>query len=337
LYDVSILRLKIRLALSRQLNSELSAPMTERTTVSPRRPGAIAASYVVITALVAMVLGSLIGRALLGVVLGVALAVFGIIWAYTSANSLLLRVSRAKTATEQQQPRLHNLVHGVCMTAGVQPPEIYVIDDLAPNALVVAVSPQKSALAVTTGMLMDCDRVELEGVVAHLVSRLRSGQAIAGTLTAVLIGAPLLLSQLGLRAKWWNGGRNGHPQDPQTERSLGASILAGCGAVAAALLSPLLSPLLRLFVPTELIRQADLAACQLTRYPPAIISVLDRGAGVVSPGPSSVTHSGLGVTNHLWMLPAIGGLDGEVPISRYHRYFRAHPPTSDRISSLKEL
>jgi heat shock protein HtpX len=319
------------------LNSDLFAPMTERTIVSPRRPGAIAASFVVITAFVGLVLGSLIGWAVWGVAVGVAVALIGIFWAYASAISVVMGISRAQVVTEQQHPRLHNLVEGVCMTAGVRPPMIFVIADTAPNALVVAVSPNKSALAVTTGMLVDCDRVELEAVVAHLVARLRSGQAIAGTLTAVLIGAPLLLSQLGLRAKWWGGGRVGRDQDPEPRRTLGASVAAGCGTVAASVLSPLLSPLLRLFVPADLILHADYAACQITRYPPAMISVLAKNSEPSVKSTTSVTHCGLGVTNHLWLLPAISGLDGEGPLARQHRYFLAHPPTSDRIASLKEL
>lgn len=311
--------------------------MTERITVSPRRPGAIAASFVVITAFAGFVVGSLVGQAIGGVIAGVVLALVGIFWAYSSAIAVVMRLSRAEVVTEQQHPRLFNLVEGVCMSAGVEPPAIFVISDTAPNALVVAVSPNKSALAVTTGMLMDCDRVELEAVVAHLVSRLRSGQAIAGTLSAVLIGAPLLLSQLGLRAKWWNGGRHGHQQDYQPQRSFGTAIASGGGAIAASVLSPVLAPILRLFVPAELILQADHAACQITRYPPALISVLARNSVASAETTISAVHSGLGVSNHLWLLPAISGVDAGGPLARYHRHFSAHPPTLDRITSLKEL
>jgi heat shock protein HtpX len=313
--------------------------MAERTSVPPRRPGAIAAVFVAITSLVGLILGALLGSGLIGLLLGVGLAVAGIIWAYASGIAVLMRVMRSDRVTERQQPRLYNLVDGLCLTAGVTAPEIFVIDDSAPNAVVVAVSPNKSAIAVTTGMLMTCDRVELESVVAHLVARLRSGHAIAGTLTTLLIGAPLLLAQLGLRRKWWNGGRDprDHDLSQVSPRSTSVALASGAGAGMLAVFTPLLTPVIRLFVPNDLVRQADYAACQLTRYPPALIAVLSQGVSKAGYENSSVSHAALGVTNHLWFLGAISGLDGRGPFVRFHRNLLAHPPTEDRISFLKEL
>lgn len=313
--------------------------MIERPAVPPRRPGAIAAGFVGITAFAGLVVGAVFDLALVGIVLGVVLALVGVMWAYTSGIAVLLRVLRAEAVTERQQPRLYNLVEGLCMTAGVSPPDIFVIDDVACNAVVVAVSPNKAAVALTTGLLMDCDRVELESVIAHLVARLRSGHAIAGSLTAVLIGAPLLLAQLGMRKKWWNGGRPTRSQDlaQPPVRSVSVALTSGVGALVLSVMTPLLSPLMRVFVPKDLVRQADLAACQLTRYPPALIAVLSRTAVQSNVDNSPISHSALGVTNHLWFLGAISGLDGFGPFARFHRNLLAHPPTEDRISFLKEL
>jgi heat shock protein HtpX len=311
--------------------------MAQRSSVSPRRPGAIAATFVLITGLVGLGVGALLGVALGGLIAGMVVSLLGILWAYASGISLLMRVLRAQPATERQQPRLYNLVDGLCLSAGVAPPDLYVISDDAPNAVVVAVSPNKAAIAVTTGMLVECDRVELEAVVAHLVARLRSGDAIAGSLTAVLIGAPLLFGQLGVRLRWWNGARLGFDQDPTPQRSLLTTLGSVGGALTLSIFTPILSPLVRLFVPSDLIAQADRAASQLTRYPPALIAVLtrcDRQPG--EPG-SSISHAALGITNHLWFLGAVTGLEGNGPLARFHRNLLAHPPTSDRISFLKEL
>jgi heat shock protein HtpX len=321
--------------------------MAQRNSVSPRRPGAIASAFVIFTGLVGLGIGALAGVALGGLIAGIVVALLGILWAYASGISLLMRVLRAQPASEREQPRLYNLVDGLCLTAGVVPPALHVVSDDAPNAVVVAISPNKSAIAVTTGMLMECDRVELEAVVAHLIARLRSGDAIAGSLTALLIGAPLLFGQLGLRLRWWNGARQGFEQDRATQRSLLSTLGSVCGALILSIFTPILSPLVRLFVPSDLIAQADRAACQLTRYPPALVSVLarcdprsDRLGSLVSHSAqthSAQTHSALGITNHLWFLGAITGLDGRGPLARFHRNLLAHPPTPDRISFLKEL
>lgn len=311
--------------------------MAQRSSVSPRRPGAIAAAFVIITGLLGLGIGALLGVALGGLIVGVVVSLIGILWAYASGISLLMKILRAELASERQQPRLFNLVEGLCMSAGVAPPAIHVIPDDAPNAVVVAVSPNKAAIAVTTGMLVDCDRVELEAVVAHLVARLRSGDAIAGSLTVVLVGAPLLFGQLGLRLRWWNGARSGFEQDRSSPRSFLSTLGSGLGALILAVFTPILSPLVRLFVPSDLIAQADHAACQLTRYPPALISVLTRCNLESSESGSSISHAALGITNHLWFLGAVTGLDGHGPLARFHRNLLAHPPTQDRISFLKEL
>lgn len=313
--------------------------MAERTSVPPRRPGAIAAGFVGTTALVGLIVGAAFDLALAGLVLGVVLALVGIVWAYTSGIAVLMRVMRAEAVSERQQPRLYNLVEGLCMSAGVAPPDIFVIDDAAANAVVVAVSPNKAAIALTSGLLVDCDRVELESVIAHLVARLRSGHAIAGSLTAVLIGAPLLLAQLGVRKKWWDGARGGRSQDTSLPpaRSLSVILASGVGALVLSVMTPVLSPLIKVFVPKDLVRQADLAACQLTRYPPALITVLSRVTHETGEENSSVSHAALGVTNHLWFVGAISGLDGYGPLGRFHRNLLAHPPTEDRIAFLKEL
>ena len=49
-------------------------------------------------------------------------------------SSVALAVSRARPASAEQYPRLHNVVEGLCIAAGLPKPRLYVIDDPAPNA-----------------------------------------------------------------------------------------------------------------------------------------------------------------------------------------------------------
>lgn len=76
-----------------------------------------------------------------------------------------------------QHPRVHNLVEGRCLSSGVAPPELFVIDTAERNALAVGGRVDDRALVFTSGLLDSLDRIELEAVVAWLVARLRSGEA----------------------------------------------------------------------------------------------------------------------------------------------------------------
>ena len=73
-------------------------------------------------------------------------------------------MSRARPASASEYPRLHNLVEGLCIAGGLPKPGVYIVDDPAPNAFATGRNPDHAAIAVTTGLLEQMNRVELEGV-----------------------------------------------------------------------------------------------------------------------------------------------------------------------------
>ena len=109
---------------------------------------------------------------------------------------------------------------------------MYVIDDVAPNALVVAQVRGTDAIAVTTGLVNCVDRVQLEGVVAHLVSRLRSGDVATLTRMSVLFGAPVIVGEMLQRKKWRNGGRVPRAGDPADSHGALSSLAAAIGSAS---------------------------------------------------------------------------------------------------------
>ena len=92
--------------------------------------------------------------------------------------------------------RFTNLVEGLCLSIGVPEPELLVVSDPARNAMAVA-RDDRQTLVVTDSLLTDLQRIGLEGVVAELLVRLRSGDAERATIMAALVGGLLLDSPLG--------------------------------------------------------------------------------------------------------------------------------------------
>src|SRR5205814_1793040 len=61
--------------------------------------------------------------------------------AYLYAGRLVLRISHARPVTPDEEPRYHNLVEGLCVSAGLPKPELYVVDDDAPNSFATGRDP----------------------------------------------------------------------------------------------------------------------------------------------------------------------------------------------------
>ena len=123
---------------------------------------------------------------------------------YNSDKVALGDESRQARAGGRLQ-RLHNLVEGLCIGAGIPKPRLYVIDDESPNAFSTGRNPQHSAVAVTSGLLEKMNRVELEGVLAHELSHIRNYDILVSTLAVTMVGMVALMSDLFLRFTFWGG------------------------------------------------------------------------------------------------------------------------------------
>ena len=137
-------------------------------------------------ALLAIVAGPLL--LLVAAVVALVLAVV----AYLYADRVVLSLSHARPVSPDEEPRYHNLVEGLCVSAGLPKPELYLIDDDAPNSFATGRSPAHAAIVVTTGLLQKLSRMELEGILAHELSHIRSNDTLVTSLGTALVGLPLL-------------------------------------------------------------------------------------------------------------------------------------------------
>ncbi len=121
---------------------------------------------------------------LLGLAIGSALSWF----AHTRADVVALKAIGARRLAEGELPKLENLVSGLAVANGFRMPALYIVDDAAPNAAVVGRTSKHSGLVVTSGLLERLRRVELEGVIAHELSQVRTRQTMLGVTAGLLIG-----------------------------------------------------------------------------------------------------------------------------------------------------
>jgi heat shock protein HtpX len=290
---------------------------------------------------VLIVLGALIFAGGLGYVFGLLLniGVGGLIialliagglsyYSYLYGDRLVLRAARARPVTQEEEPRLHNVVEGLAIAAGLPKPAVYVVPEPAPNAFATGRDPQHSSIAVTQGLLGMMDRVELEGVIAHEMSHVRDRDILLGTVVATLVGSVVLIAEFMLRWFWWGGGLGGRGRDREGGGE-GFLILAGLGIVLA-ILAPFFAQIIKLAMSRRREYLADAEGALLTRYPPGLAGALKKIAADTTP--MRVANN---ATAHLWI-----SQPSRVPGEENHWFenlFSTHPPIQDRIRILEEM
>jgi len=292
-----------------------------------RRSAALIFGFVLLVVLVGVVVGRLIGGGPLATVVALVIATVMAFTSYWKSDSIALAVSRAVPADPTTYQRLHNLVEGLCIAGGLPKPKVYVINDPAPNAFATGRNPQHAAIAVTTGLLEKMNRVELEGVVAHELSHIRNYDILVSTIAVTLVGSIALMTDLAIRMMWWNGGRTSRDGD----RNNGANPLALIGFVLL-ILAPIVAKAMQAAVSRKRETLADVSACQMTRYPPGLISALEKLRA-----DTTTTHSASMATAHMWIEQPLSGVRDGGKLSFFHRMFDTHPPLEERIALLKEL
>lgn len=132
------------------------------------------------------------------VTLVVAAAAVGLL--YLRSDALMLRSIGARPLDEKESPRLFNLVEGLTVAHGFRFPGLYIVEDGAPNAAVGGRAPKHGTLIVTSGLLDRLDRIELEAVLTHELTRIRRGDGAVNVTVATVI-APIsrVLPGLGIK------------------------------------------------------------------------------------------------------------------------------------------
>ena len=296
--------------------------MFDQVAQNKRRSALLIVAFILVVFAVVVAFNVLLGFGAIGFVIAFVVAGGAAFLGYWQSDTVALAISRAKPADPQQYARLHNLVEGLCIASGLPKPRLYVIDDPAPNAFATGRNPHHSAVAVTTGLLERMNRIELEAVLAHELGHVRNYDILVSTLAVTMVGIVALLADVGIRMLWFGGGR----------RSNNAGALVAIPALILLIAAPLVAQLMRFAVSRRRESLADLTGCEMTRYPPGLISALEKLRD-----DQTVVRAGSRATAHLWIESPLARTPEEGTFSRLNRLFETHPPLEERIAALREL
>jgi heat shock protein HtpX len=301
----------------------------EQIAANKRKTIVLMVGAIVLLGAVGYAIGLITGQVAAWLVFGVVLAIVMSVSSYLYGDRIVLASTRARLVTPEEEPRLHNIVEGLSIAAGVPKPRVYVVPEQAPNAYTTGRNPEHTSIAVTQGLLDMMDRVELEGVVAHEMSHDVDRDMLVGTIVATLVGSVVLISEFFMRAMFWGGigGRRGN------DRGGGGAVEALLFAVGFVLLilAPIIGQIVKFAVSRQREYLADAQGAMLTRYPPGLASALKK----IAASSGIPMRSANNATAHLW-LNQPSRIQGE-GMGSLERLFSTHPPIQDRIKRLEEM
>jgi heat shock protein HtpX len=177
------------------LNQEAAGPAP----TAPDPFGRAIKAAVLVAVIPALLLGlvGLLGGIIVAVVVFVVVlvALGGFLWAslVRPNDARVVAAIGGRPADPRTDARLLNVVDGLCTATGLHPPKVVVVEAQGLNALAAGRNPASATLAVTSRLVSELTRVELEGVLAEEVVAIRRGRMVGATVAA---SVPSYLSRL---------------------------------------------------------------------------------------------------------------------------------------------
>ena len=212
--------------------------------------------------------------------------------------------------------RLRNVVEEMAIASGVPVPQVYVLErEAGINAFAAGYSPANAAITVTRGALVNLNREELQGVIAHEFSHVLNGDMRLSTrLIGLLFGLTVIamVARTILRIGPRSTGRKGG--------GLAIIYLAALVVLALGWIGLFFGRLIQAAVSRNRESLADASAVQFSRNPTGLRNALVK-IGALGVG-SAFSDADAEEVAHLLFAQGVP------------RLFATHPPLVERIREL---
>jgi heat shock protein HtpX len=225
------------------------------------------------------------------------------------SDRIALRAARAKPVSEEEDPRLYQMVRDLTTRAGVPMPRLYVIPQEQPNAFATGRSPKHSAVAVTAGIRKLLSEDELRGVLAHELGHVRNRDILLQSVASAIGTAITWIAYMLL----WFGGDDESP-------------LGAVAAIALVLLAPLAAGIIQMAISRQREFSADATGAEICGNPESLASALLRLESGAQAMPMQVNQA----TEPLFIVKPFSG--GGIA-----SLFSTHPPIEERVRRLRQM
>jgi len=220
-----------------------------------------------------------------------------------------------------ENKRVYNLVENLCISCGMEMPQIHVIETPVLNAFASGVSSKSYTITLTRGIIDTLNDKELEGVIAHELTHIRNNDVRVLIVAIVFVGFFDVLTEYSMRAlSSFPGGRSSNDREKNNEGG-GAIFFILVLLLVLAVVGYGASILMRFAISRNREYMADAGAAELTREPRELASALRKvSKNSALPGMQNKSLAQLFIEN-----------------KSEKRLFTTHPPIERRIAVLEQF
>lgn len=255
-----------------------------------------------------------------------------IIWfliAYFSNTSMIRQATGAQPLARRDNPRVYNIVENLCMTCGMDMPQINIIDDPQLNAFASGIDRGSYTVTVTTGLLRLLNDDELTGVLAHELTHIRNRDTRLLIVSIIFVGIISAIMSMVVNmmyhAMWF--GSNSRNEEKGGGLSILAIMLIGALCSGVAYFFTLLT---RFAISRKREYMADAGGAELCGNPLALASALRKISG--NPG---LGHIGRDDIAQMYIIHPKTMAQGVMSFA--NSLFSTHPSTGSRIKILEQF
>lgn len=269
--------------------------------------------FVIIIGIIGLFVGVYFDSYSLAITISICAIIYALIQ-YFAASKLAMNMTGARQIEKKDAPELWRVVENLAITSGMPMPDVYIIQDPAPNAFATGRDPKHAIVGATTGLLDIMDKRELTAVMAHEMSHVRNYDIRVSMIAFGLVSVIGVISDFALRTMFYGGGgsdnRNVHP----------LVLLVGLIVV---ILAPILATITQLAVSRQREYLADSSGALLTRDSEGLAVALEKLKTYGRPMQKQSSS-----TANLFM-------NNPLKPSKLSKLFSTHPPLDDRIARLR--
>jgi len=243
---------------------------------------------------------------------------------YFMAPAAVLTIAGAHAVTKEDEPEFYRIVENLSIGSGLPMPQVWVVEDGAPNAFATGRNPDQAHVAATRGLLDKLEKRELEAVMAHEMSHIGNLDIRLMMIVAVVVGIVALVADLMLRFTWYGAGAR---RSNRGKGGGGIGLIILIIAIVFLIISPIIAGIMRMALSRQREYLADSSGALLCRNPAALADALEKIAK--DPDPLESANK---ATAHLYIAEPLQGHE-----SFMNKLFSTHPPVEERVRLLRAM
>lgn len=253
--------------------------------------------------------------------------------AYFANTAMVRAATGARPLQRRENPRVYNIVENLCMTCGMDMPQINIVDDPQLNAFASGIDKKSYTVTVTTGLLRLLNDEELAGVIGHELTHIRNHDTRLLITSIVFVGIVSTIMSIVIRmlinTMIYGGGHNSR-RDSKEGGNGGSMIIVMLVGVVCCAIAYIFTLLTRFAISRKREYMADAGGAELCGNPLALASALRKISG--DPGLQNVEREDVAQLFIIHPQSLAGGIMGF-----FNNMFSTHPDTRKRIAILEQF